>query len=537
MNTLRTVALTLALLASWIVAVYHLGSFAPPPPAARTARAAVVAQSRFLDRGESAINHLLLFGTPYERGLATSRLTKTMLDAEEAMLDEELRRFFPSAVTRWALRLFAMRWFSGIEAHLPPDALAEMYGVAQHANPRWNHLADPYTRQVAYHGVHEVGQMFVDFEKEGFGCTLLGVPFRGSWLLGRNFDFEAVRFFDTEKIAKWVFPERGHAYVSVIWAGMVGAVTGVNARGVYVSINAAGTTDFRRLGTPTTLIATRVLEEASSADEAVRIIVDTPAMISEIFVVADPTATAFYVVEKTPERAQVIRHERAAAVANHLQASSFVDDPINRFRRENQTSLARQERGDELVAAWDRTLTDPVAAATAMVTMLRDKRAKGGQPLHLGHRGALDALIATHSVVYDAAGGHLWISRGPALTGAYLGFDLRASFAAKAPVAVGSLPADEEVDSETFAAYQSGMQTLREAKAALAEQACARTAAQLGEVEATPARDHYEYLMLAGDYQARCRADGAEARALWRRSLAASPAYRQHRERLAEALR
>jgi hypothetical protein len=43
--------------------------------------------------------------------------------------------------------------------------------------------------------------------------------------------------------------------------------------------------------------------------------------------------------------------------------------------------------------------------------------------------------------------------------------------------------------------------------------------------------------MLAGDYQARCRADGAEARALWRRSLAASPAYRQHRERLAEALR
>lgn len=537
MLELRTIALVLALLCSWIVAVYHLGTFAPPKPEARSARAEVVAQSRFLDRGEGDLNHLLLFGTPYERGLAAGRLTKPMIDAEEAMLDEELKRFFPSPVTRWALRLVAMRWFSGIETHLPPDALAEMYGVAQHASPRWNHLADPYTRQVAYHGVHEVGQMFVDFEKEGFGCTLLGVPFRGSWLLGRNFDFEAVRFFDTEKIAKWVFPERGHAYVSVIWAGMVGAVTGVNERGVYVSINAAGTADFRRLGTPTTLIATRALEEASSAEEAVRIIVDTPAMISEIFVVADPTAPAFYVVEKTPERAQVIRHERAAAVANHLKAPAFVDDPINRFRRESQTSLARQERGDELVAAWDSALTDPVAAATAMVTMLRDKRAKGGGSLHLGHRGALDALIATHSVVYDAAGGLLWISRGPALAGPYLGFDLRASFAAKAPVAVGALPADEEVDTETFAAYQSGMLALREAKSALARQACKQTDAQLHEVEATPAREHYEYLMLAGDFQARCRADGATARALWQRSLAASPAYRQHRERLKEALR
>jgi hypothetical protein len=158
-------------------------------------------------------------------------------------------------------------------------------------------------------------------------------------------------------------------------------------------------------------------------------------------------------------------------------------------------------------------------------------------PLHLGHRGALDALIATHSVVYDAAGGLLWISRGPALAGPYLGFDLRASFAARAPVAVGTLPADQDVDTESFAAYQSGMLALREAKAALARQACERTAAQLDEVEATPARDHYEYLMLAGDYQARCRADGATARALWRRSLAATPAYRQHRERLEEALR
>ena len=63
-------------------------------------------------------------------------------------------------------------------------------------------------------------------------------------IIGRNFDFEGGRIFDDEKILKWVFPSNGIPFVSVIWAGMVGAVTGVNASGVYISINAAGTVCF-----------------------------------------------------------------------------------------------------------------------------------------------------------------------------------------------------------------------------------------------------------------------------------------------------
>ncbi len=75
-----------------------------------------------------------------------------------------------------------------------------MYGISRSAPRKYDYLADPYTRQVAYHGLHEVGQMMVDqgFE-EGMACTVIAVKRGRQWILGRNFDFEGGRIFDKEK--------------------------------------------------------------------------------------------------------------------------------------------------------------------------------------------------------------------------------------------------------------------------------------------------------------------------------------------------
>ena len=253
LRLLRLLGLLGLFLVTWVVGIYHLSVYPPPPNGRRVERSDVTRKSRFIPREEVGINQLLLFGNPYERGLATGKLTAPLLVEEERDLVHEMERFLTNKVVRHALFTFAMRWFWGIEDYIEARHTDEMFGVAQSAPPEFNYLTDPFTRQIAYHGVHEVGQMFVDFEKQDFGCTLLGVPRPAGWLIGRNFDFEAVRILDTEKILKWEFPDEGHAYVAVTWAGMVGVVTGVNDHGVFVSINAAGSTDFRRFGTPTTL--------------------------------------------------------------------------------------------------------------------------------------------------------------------------------------------------------------------------------------------------------------------------------------------
>jgi len=537
-RALQSVGILILLFATWIISIYHLSVFRAPMPEHLLVRQERLNQSYFLSRQTAGVNQLVLFGDPYERGLAAGRLTSGLMHREEDALVAEMNKFFPNPVTRWALMVGAMRWFYGIDPYLYPWATEEMYGVAASATPDYNFLADPFTRQVAYHGVHEVGQMFVDFEKQDFGCTFVGVPFRGSWLVGRNFDFEAVRLLDTEKIAKWIFPDTGHAYLAVTWAGMVGTVTGVNDHGVYVSINAAGTTDFSRYGTPTTLVALKVLQEADTAKAAVKIIEDAQVFITDLFTVVDPAGGGFYVVEKTPQRFHTTFYAHADAVTNHLTSAEFQSDRINQFRMQEQTTVARQNRARELVATWHPAIgATSATGAQAMAEILRDKRGVGGKLLHYGNRSALDALIATHSIIYDGADQEFWISQGPALSGGYSGFDLRRSFQERRPVFTESLPEDMSVPPNLFVKYQTAMKALKIARTALKAGKCEVAGSNLEAIAASPASDHYEYLMTQGDFYQACQQNMSLAKVFWRRSLAGIPAYHKHERYLQEALR
>ena len=65
----------------------------------------------------------------------------------------------------------------------------------------------------------------------------------------------------------------------------------------------------------------------------------------------------------------------------------------------------------------------PVDAQQALA-ILRDRRGVGDVPLPLGDRRALDALIATHGVIFDTRERVLWVSEPPHLLGRFVAFDL-----------------------------------------------------------------------------------------------------------------
>lgn len=180
-----------------------------------------------------------------------------------------------------------------------------------------------------------------------------------------------------------------------------------------------------------------------------------------------------------------------------------------------------------------RTATEMVEA---MVGALRDKRGPGAELRHLGHRGTLDALIATHSVVYDGAGKTLWVSQGPALSGPYFGYDLEKSFAAKTPVSVGQVAADPTVDAATFQSYQGGIKTLRQAKLDLAAERCDAAKAEFMKIGESAAREHYEFLMALGDFAEQCDRDAVSARTYRSEALRKHPAYLRHQQVLEKAL-
>jgi hypothetical protein len=424
-----------------------------------------------------------------------------------------------------------IRWFWGIERFLEPWMVEEMYGVSKYASKEFDTTADPLTRQVAYHGLHEVGQMMVDVGVEDFGCTVVAFPQQGSWVIGRNFDFDGGRFFDSEKVMKWVFPDRGYPFVSVIWAGLVGAVTGVNDRGVYISINAAGSTDFRRYGTPSTLILLKALQFSKDAEEAVRTIERERMFATDIFVVADRNGK-LYRVEKSPRHTEIIPLQGASVVTNHLAGTRWANDSINVYRRDELTSAVREARGNELLAAVQNER--PKDQVSAVLVILRDKSAPGGKPLPIGNRKAIDALIAKHSVIYDSAADQLFVSKGPALAGPFVGFDLEASFRLRQPSVVRTLPADPAVSADLFERVRSSAHLVSGAERLVQKGECKEAEILMGR-----AGERYsgssDYYAAVGDVR-KCFGDDVRAKEAWRKAIELSPAYPKKSRELSRRL-
>lgn len=520
------------LLSAWTVAVYHRAVLIAPEPStlAETGRA----RSQFIPRSEAKIHQLVVEGSAYERGELAGRHTSHLLLLQEQSLNGKLNEIIPSTFLRRAMQVLAMRWFWGADAYFESWAKEEMFGVGKWAPPEFDHLADGYTRQAAYHGLHEVGQMMVDQGLEDMGCTVVAYPEGGGWVIGRNFDFEGGLVFDTEKIMKWVFPTDGHAFVSVIWAGMVGVVTGVNDRGVYVSLNAAGSDDFKRHGTPSTLVITKALQNATTARDAVEIIKRESMFITDIFVVADRRSDILYRVEKSPGKVEVLEHREPVAIANHLVAPVWNEDSVNQYRKSDLTTLYRADRGQYLLNRLKSEAREG-GLNHEILSILRDKGEHGGKRLHLGNRRAIDGLVATHAVIYNTRENLLYVSEGPALTRPLHGFDLEASFAARAPVRKGELPADPNVTPEQYFAVKASLTELARAKRLLKQKKCEEAGHLIGRAHAlfNESSQYYEAL---GDLK-KCRGDHPGAKESWTRAVELVPAYARQAKSLEEKLK
>jgi len=529
-------ALFAVLVLTWGIRMFHVGTFLPPAvPMTMIGANADEPTGRWVDRETYGINQLVLQGSPYIRGLEAGHLTAHLLLEQETELTHILFRFIP----KWlfiVLEPLGIEYFRGIERYFEPWTTEEMYGVSKSAPAEFDFLASGYTRQITYHGIHEIGQMMVDQKGDRMGCTVAAVPTAKSWIVGRNFDFEGGRIFDREKIMKWVFPDDGNAYVSVIWAGMVGAVTGVNDHGLYVSMNAAGTKDYRRIGTPSTLVLLKILQYAKTGEEALAILRNETMFITDIFVLLDSHAGKLYRVEKSPRAIEIIPLSGPSIVTNHLIAPRFANDPTNLFRRNELTSEARQIRGETLLkAAFPAGRRATKSSERVILGILRDKGEIDGHALNLGNRNAIDPLIATHSVVFNGADQTLYVGTGPGVSGKFLGFDLPASFRARAPIRRGEMPADPRVTPETFSNVRSIEEKVIVAGRLFARQRCDEGCALLDEASALTRRvggESYEYVGALGDREA-CRGNAAAARPYWERALALKPAYLSERKALA----
>jgi tetratricopeptide (TPR) repeat protein len=192
-------------------------------------------------------------------------------------------------------------------------------------------------------------------------------------------------------------------------------------------------------------------------------------MVSHILLLADGKTGESMIVERAPDRPLgVVRHPSSTVLANHFRTSPLRDDPKDARIRDITSTEARHARMEELVARHHGRIDAEVAT-----TILRDRSGIGDAALPLGNRNALDALVATHSVVADLTARVLWVSEGPHTLGRYRAIDLGARIAqgeaAAAREAAADLPEDALLSDGTYERYRRGERVRRAAQAHAAD--------------------------------------------------------------------
>lgn len=314
-----------------------------------------------------------------------------------------------------------------------------------------------------------------------------------------------------------VRPDGRTAWAGIGWPGSLGVVTGINAHGIAVMVDPARTADVRptRTARPVALLVRTILEQATTLDDAIKLIEGTPTLGTAVIVVVDGTSGRWVQVERTPNKAITERNPKQPAIGDVLTTHALSGDPENDRASRILSTKGRVERAAKLVRA-------PLADVAAMAAVLRDRKALDESPRPPGHRGVIDDGRAVHTVILDPASLELWVS-DPSAAGRMRAFDLRHELRGEGdrPTPAADIPAEADVELDRVANLRAARADLRVARALLAaddaaraDEACARARARVPglpetlELEATIAQ---------------ARGDTARARAVFQAWLDASP--------------
>lgn len=393
-----------------------------------------------------------LEGTPEQIGLSHTRLMYREMVENEGIMLRRFDEHVPSKLGRLLLLDLAQLRYRNVDRDMTPDRLREIAAGALGFQPDpYASVFDTYQRFVYLNALYDIA---LSFEHSPLiGCTTFTL--RGDavtanhGLLARAFDFEVDEVFDRQKAVFLVREDGKIPFASVAWPGLVGVVSGMNAEGVAVVVHGARGGEAKSSGEPVVHALRRVLGAAKSLADVTAMLAEREPMVSHIVIALDQSGQGATIERVPGAPLHFYRHEKRAVTTNHF-AGPAADDPKNKGVLNRTSTLARYQRGRQLLSQLPRKAT--VADAVAL---LRDRRGVNDAPLELGDRRAIDALIATHGVVMDTTERTLWVSESPHLLGRFVAFELKRLLAAdfdpqKGDGPLRTIPEDELLTSGKY---------------------------------------------------------------------------------------
>lgn len=418
---------------SWVMFLNSI-YIAPPQPAnydelkherITIAPNVYVCKNNWLRKSESGLWEMYVEGEAFERGAMTGILTKELIDAQEKAFILEIQKMIPSSFYLRFLKYF-VAWFNrDVTEYIPEEYQFEIYGISENASKEFDNVGPSYVRFLNYHGAHDIGHSLQNMGM--VGCTSFAVRNDDSMdsllIIGRNFDFYVGDDFAENKIVAFINPEHGFKFMFVTWGGMIGVVSGMNEKGLTLTINAARSGIPLKAKTPVSIVARKVLQYAENIEEAYAIIAKCETFVSESFFIGSARDNKAVIIEKSADTTVIFdNHSNTIISVNHFQSPAFEHDVLNQKAIETGSSVYRMQRVAQLI-----NQLKPLNYLKC-AEILRNRYGLDNKDIGMGNEKAINQLIAHHSIIFIPQLLQVWISAPPYQLGRYIAYDLNKVF-------------------------------------------------------------------------------------------------------------
>ena len=421
--------------------------------------------NNWLRKSNSGLWELYIEGNPFDRGVANGVLARDLIFIQEDAFIRQIKKMIPSEFYLKFLK-YLTYWFDRkIDRYVPAEYLQEIYGISLSASDNYDFIGKKYDRILNYHAAHDIGHAMQNYHL--VGCTSFaawgGRTSDSSLILARNFDFFVGDEFAKNKIVTFYNPDQGYKFVFISWGAMTGVVSGMNEKGLTVTINAAKSKIPSSAAVPISLIVREVLQYASNINEAFEIVKRRKAFVSESLLVGSAFDHMAAIIEKSPVGTQIYKPAGEEIICtNHFQSEAFRNDPENIDNIRESASMYRYKRTKQLLD------NHPHLNVFDAAGILRDQKGLNNSDIGMGNEKAVNQLIAHHSIIFQPEKLRFWISTYPFQIGAYVCYDLNTVFRLGNQVPVGELYNSEQTiyaDTMLYSVCLKNYRTYREALA------------------------------------------------------------------------
>lgn len=369
---------------------------------------------------------LYVEGDPLQVGLISGALTDSLLKKQETIFFSKIKDLVPSESKQKFLRYF-LKWYNRkLYLNIPEEYKTEIYGYSKYSSEHFDAIAPAYLRSLYLHGAHDIGHALQDLAL--VGCSSFAAwdakSEDGNLIIGRNFDFYAGDDFAKDKVIAFIKPTQGNPFMIFTWAGMTGAVSGMNVKGLTITLNAGKSKIPLVAKTPISILAREILQYATTTQEAIEIAKKRKVFVSESIMVGSAIENKAILIEISPNNFGVFDVESSNQIisTNHFQS----DELKNNKRNKEQISDSHSKyRFDRMLELFDK---NEKITPTIAVEILRNRKGLNDKEIGFGNEKALNQLLAHHGIVFKPKELLVWVSANPYQLGEFVCYDLNQIF-------------------------------------------------------------------------------------------------------------